>query len=337
PWVVSARTAGALREQARRLLDRVEENPGLSPLDVAFSLATGRSALEQRAVVTGSGRTDLISGLRSLAAGETHPAVLQGTRTAGSTAFLFTGQGAQRAGMGLELYNAFPAFATALDEVLNALDPLLERPLRDVIATGEGLDETGFTQPALFAVEVALFRLAESWGIRPDYIAGHSIGELTAAHVAGILTLPDAATLVTARARLMQALPGNGTMLAVQTTEDEVLPLLTGRETEIAIAAVNAPHSVVISGDETAIAEVAEQLTALGHRTKQLTVSHAFHSPHMDAMLEEFRTVAAALTFNTPQIPVISTLTGKVAEGEELRTADYWVAQVRGTVRFADA
>ncbi|WP_455754422.1 type I polyketide synthase [Streptomyces roseolus] len=335
PWTVSGRTAQALQDQAARLAAFVEAGAGLRPVDVGFSLAAGRAVLDHRAVVVGDDRETLLSGLRALAEGGTAASVAVGAGRSGKTAFLFTGQGAQRAGMGLELADVFPEFAEAFEEVVGVLDGLLEVSLREVIASGgEALDRTGMTQPALFAVEVALFRLVESWGVRPDFVAGHSIGELAAAHVAGVLSLEDAARLVVARASLMDALPSGGAMVAVQAAEDEVLPLLEGR---VAVAAVNGPTSVVISGDEDVVLAVAEKLREQGRKTKRLTVSHAFHSPHMDGMLDAFRKEAAQLTYAEPTIPVVSTLTGRLAEGDDLRTPEYWADQVRGAVRFADA
>ncbi|MGK4578847.1 type I polyketide synthase [Kitasatospora sp. HPMI-4] len=332
PWPLSARTAEALREQAERLHERLESEPGLEPVDMGYSLATGRSAMERRAVVVAEDQAGYLRGLAALAAGTDAPGLVEGTATLGRTAFLFTGQGSQRAGMGAELYEAFPVFADALDEVFAHLDQHLERPLREVVFAGEGLDQTGFTQPALFAIEVALFRLVEAWGLRPDVLAGHSIGEIAAAHVAGVLSLADAAVLVAARGRLMQALPSGGAMVAVQASEDEVLPFITD---ELGIAAVNGPSSVVLSGAESAVSAVAERLSAEGRKTKRLTVSHAFHSPLMEPMLAEFRTVVEGLTFGEPRIPIVSTLTGGVTE--ELRTPEYWVRHVREAVRFRDA
>ncbi|GAA3116991.1 hypothetical protein GCM10020254_74740 [Streptomyces goshikiensis] len=241
--------------------------------------------------------------------------------------------------MGSELYETYPVFADALDDASWYLDEQLEHPLLDVLFADEDtpeaalLHQTAYTQPALFAVEVALYRLVESWGLRPAFVAGHSVGEIAAAHVAGVFTLEDACALVAARGRLMQALPTGGVMIAVQASEDEVLPLLTDR---VSIAAINGPQSVVVAGDEDAALAVAEAFEAQGRKTKRLTVSHAFHSPHMDAMLDAFRRVAQVLDYGTPTLPVVSLLTGTTATAAELASPEHWVRHVREAVRFLD-
>ncbi|MEU6343763.1 type I polyketide synthase [Streptomyces sp. NPDC046977] len=323
PYVLSAKSAEALRDQASRLRDS-----GLAGADVAYTLATKRAAFEYRAVVVASGRDDLLRGLSAVEGDGPAASVTRGTVNAGKLAFLFTGQGSQRLGMGRELYAAYPVFAQALDAVCAHLDI----PLKDVLFgdDAEALDRTEFTQPALFAVEVALFRLLESWGVKPDFVSGHSIGEIAAAHVAGVFSLEDACTLVEARGRLMQALPTGGVMIALQTSEDEVLPLLNDR---VSIAAVNGPQAVVIAGDEDAATAIVEAFP--DRKSKRLTVSHAFHSPHMDGMLAEFREVVSGLSFVAPRIPVVSNLTGAVVT-DEMASADFWVRHVREAVRFLD-
>ncbi|WP_374213040.1 type I polyketide synthase [Crossiella sp. SN42] len=318
PMPVSGRSATALDEQLARIRPLLDSK--LSTVDIAYSLATTRTAFEHRAV--------LLDGAE----------IARGTVSEGATAFVFSGQGAQRLGMGRELYQRFPVFAEALDAVATQLDTGLTEPIRAVMwgQDADRLNQTGWAQPAIFAVEVALFRLLESWGVRPDYLVGHSIGEIAAAHVSGILSLADACTLVTTRARLMQALPTGGAMLAVDAEEAEVTELLADRPA-VSIAAVNAARNIVVAGSAEAVAEVKEVLAGRGRRTKLLAVSHAFHSPLMDPMLAEFAESLAGIGFREPRIPVVSTVTGALAEGTDLRSVDYWVRQVRQPVRFADA
>ncbi|GAA3487910.1 type I polyketide synthase [Streptomyces cremeus] len=315
PWPVSGATSAALDEQLARL---TADTVGRDPLDVGLSLATTRTALAHRAV--------LLDGTE----------VARGEASGHTTAFLFSGQGAQRLGMGRELHARFPVFADAFDAVCAELDPHLERPLREVIwgTDTESADRTAYAQTGLFAVEVALFRLLAALGVRPEFVAGHSVGEIAAAHAAGVFSLADACTLVAARGRLMQALPEGGAMLAVQATEDEVAPLI-GKSTSV--AAVNGPSSVVVSGAEDQVEAVRAHFAALDRKTTRLRVSHAFHSPLMDPMLDEYRAVVATLAVAEPQVPLVSTLTGAPAPAAQLGDPEYWVRHVRETVRFADA
>ncbi|MFC9954658.1 SDR family NAD(P)-dependent oxidoreductase, partial [Streptomyces prasinus] len=323
-WVLSAHTAEGLRAQAEHLV-RVHAELDVAARDVAWSLATGRAALEHRAVVLGDDRDDLLTGLRALSEDRAVPSVVRDEAVPGGLALLFSGQGAQRVGMGRELYDTYPVFADAFDAVCARVD--LERPLREVVfGDGEALDRTVYTQAGLFAVEVALFRLVQSWGLTPDVLIGHSIGELAAAHVAGVLSLDDACTLVSARGRLMDALPTGGAMLAVEAAESE-LELPEG----VDLAAVNGPTSITVSGDADAISALDERLRAQGVRVKRLTVSHAFHSHLMEPMLDAFATVAKSLTYHPPTLPVVTTAPGDPA------TPNYWIGQIREPVRFADA
>ncbi|AZM55236.1 type-I PKS [Streptomyces sp. WAC 01529] len=344
-WPVSAHSAKALAGQARKMAAALTADPAAAPADVALSLVTRRSALDHRAVIIGADREELLAGLGALAEGRRDSGVVTGHASAPPTVgVLFSGQGSQRLGMSRGLIEAFPVFAEAWREVCAELDPLLEHPVRiDEVVTAEPgsgtaglLDETSMTQPALFAFEVAAYRLLTSLGVEPEVLVGHSIGELAAAHVAGVFSLADAARMVAARGRLMGALPRGGAMVAVQASEEEVRAALAGYEETVAVAAVNGPASVVISGAEEAATEVAEALAADGRKTTRLRVSHAFHSPLMDPMLDEFRRVAESVTYAPPRIAVVSNVSGAVAEPGELEQPGYWVRHVREAVRFAD-
>jgi len=338
---VSAKGEEALRGQAQRLHSQLLEQPDLDLLDLAFSLAETRAHFEQRAVVLAADRDELLHGLDLLRAGGSGSGISRGEIDEGRTAFLFSGQGAQRVGMGRELHAAFPAFAAALDAVCAELDPHLRRPLKEVMFAAEGtpeaalLDTTEFAQPALFALEVALFRLVESFGADADLLIGHSIGEIVAAHVAGVFSLADAATLVAARGRLMGALPEGGAMLAVEATEEELTTTLEDLGGAADVAAVNGPGATVASGEAAAINRLEEIWRERGRRLSRLRVSHAFHSSLMEPMLEEFGKVVAGLELAPPRVPVVSNLSGEEA-GAELAEPGYWVRHVRETVRFGD-
>ncbi|MCW2517705.1 MAG: polyketide synthase, partial [Mycobacterium sp.] len=335
PWALSAKSPEALADQARRMAGHMEAHSELDTVDVGWTLG-GRASFAHRAVMLGADRETLVAELRALADDQQGPGTTRGRATgSGKTAFVFPGQGAQSLGMGRELHAEFPVFAEAFDAVTRELDRHLLRPIRDVMwgSNAAVLDSTEFAQPALFTIEVAMFRLLESWGLRPDYVLGHSIGELTAAHVAGVLSLENAAALVAARGRLMQRLPEGGAMVAVSSSESEMRALLRDG---VGIAAVNGPDSVVISGPQDAVLAIAEEARASGCRVHQLAVSHAFHSSLMEPMLLEFSTVAGGMSLAEPMIPVVSNLTGELA-GQDFATAPYWSRHILEAVRFADS
>lgn len=325
----------ALAGQAQRLLAFVAANPDLDPIDVGWSLVKTRAMFEHRAVVVGADRGALLAGLAALAAGESGAGVAVGrARSVGKTVFVFPGQGAQWVGMGAQLYAELPLFALAFDAVAEELDRHLRLPLRNVLWEGDEalLTSTEFAQPALFAIEVALATLLQHWGISPDFLIGHSVGEIAAAHLAGVLSLTDAAGLVAARGRLMAELPAGGVMVVVAASEEEVLPVLVDGAN---LAAVNAPHSVVVSGCEAAVSDIADHFARRGRRVHRLAVSHAFHSLLMEPMLAEFTRIAAGISVSKPRIPLVSNVTGQMA-GAGYGDGQYWVEHARRPVRFAE-
>ncbi|MFC7898394.1 type I polyketide synthase, partial [Streptomyces sp. NPDC057381] len=355
PLVVSAHNEDSLAGQAGRLAAYLDAGPhapsdgapATAPLPrVARALLSERALLRERAVVLAGSREEATAGLGALAGGEPAAGVVTGraagTGGPGKVVWVFPGQGSQRAGAGRELYDRYPVFARALDEACEHLEAFLagwiDHPVRDVIlgtapGSPELLNQTVFTQAGLFAVETALFRLLESWGVRPDAVVGHSIGEVAAAHAAGVLSLRDAARLVAARGRLMQALPPGGAMVAVAADEAEAAGLLGAG---VEVAAVNGPASVVLSGDEDAVLAAAGRLREQGRKTKRLTVSHAFHSLRMEPMLADFAAELTEVEWRAPDIPVISNVTGRLAAPAELTGPEYWAGHVRRPVRFAD-
>ncbi len=343
-FTLSARSEPALTAQAKRLATHLKEHPGQTPTDLAYSLATTRAQLERRAVVVASEREELLDALQALAQGESPANTHLGKATPGARlAYLFTGQGSQRAGMGKELHQAYPAYAKAFDAACEQIDPLIDRSLKQLVFSAPGSEEaellnhTTYAQPALFATGLALHRLLESLGLVPELLAGHSIGEIAAAHVSGVFSLPDAAKLVCARGALMGALPEGGAMAAIEATEQEVLASIEGQEETLSLAAVNSPNACVASGEQAAIEQLRAHWQAQGRKTKRLEVSHAFHSPLMEPMLEQFEEVTTSLDYDHPQLPVVSCLSGELLTPQQASDPSYWVAHVREPVRFADA
>ncbi|AUI58015.1 type I polyketide synthase [Amycolatopsis sp. BJA-103] len=322
----SAADPDALRARAKQLA-AVEANPS----DLVFSLAKTRATLAERAFVLAPDATGLTEALTAF-----DERVLRGgpLQEPAELAYLFTGQGAQRIAMGRGLYDTYDVYAEAFDEVCAHVDLQLDPPLRDVVFGGADpalLDRTDYAQPALFAVEVALFRLLESWGVVPAYLCGHSVGEFAAAHVAGVLSLSDAAMLVTARGRLMRELPEGGAMVSLRATEEKARALLTGYESSAGIAAVNGGEAVVLSG---ARATLEAAIAGFDGKVKWLNVSHAFHSPLMRDMLDDFARIARLAEYHPANLPIVSTVTGEIGGHD---AAEYWIRHVEATVRFADA
>lgn len=344
PFLLSGSSTSVLSAQAQQLRTFLLSHPDVALADVAYTLACKRTHFDHRECIVASQRESLIEDLAALAEGRSSPhSNTTVPRTTGKLALLFTGQGSQRPMMGHSLADAFPPFREALDAVLAVIDPLLPQPLRAVMSADAGtahallIEQTEYTQPALFALQVALYRCIEGLGIRPDLLLGHSVGEIAAAHIAGVLSLGDACRLVVARGRLMQALPAKGAMVDLQATESEVRSLLVGKEQVVDIAAVNGPQHTVISGEEEAVLAIAQQLQERGRKCKQLAVSHAFHSPCMDAMLPAFAQLVAQLSFHKPRIGIVSSTSGELSSESEMAQPAYWVEQARRTVHFERA
>jgi thioester reductase-like protein len=339
PWnvlTISARDRDGLRDLATAYATRLREDTGLRMGDVCYTTHVGRDPLKHAFVVAGDSTESLAAGLEKAAAGQKSDNGVATTllpHKLRKTAWLFTGQGAQYAGMGEALRDE-PAYREAIERCAELMDPLLDTPLATLLTSDDGrLDQTAHTQPALFAVEYALARLWLSWGVRPSAVMGHSIGEVVAACVADVLTLEDAVRLVVTRGALMQELPEGGAMVSLSCSEVRAAQAIARVRETVSIAAVNGPEDTVISGKREDVESVARELAGDGVRTKELRVSHAFHSPLMEPMLEPFRASLAELTFSAPRIPLVSNLTGEL--GKEAG-ADYWVRHAAGAVRFDD-
>ncbi|MFC4537064.1 SDR family NAD(P)-dependent oxidoreductase [Sphaerisporangium dianthi] len=338
PLLLSAKSPAALRAQAAQLREHLVAHPELDLADVTRSLATTRTHFTHRASLTIDDRETALSDLAAYVAGGKPLDLFESVASDGLLAFGLPGQGVRPGGVGAGLHARFPVFAEAFDEVCGLFGRWLDEPLAEVLSAradapvAQLAGRTDYAQAGALALGVGLFRLVGSWGVVPDFVVGHSIGEVVAGCVSGVLSLPDAVELVAARGRLMRGLPSGGVMVSVRAAEDEVVPLLAEG---VSLAAVNGPDSVVLSGDEDVVMAIAARFP--GRRTKRLRVAHAFHSARMDGMLAEFRGVAEGLSFGRAEIPVVSTVTGRVASAEELADPGHWVRNVRETVRFADA
>ncbi len=333
PWVVSARSPQALRAQAARLRDFAAD---ADLADVGWSLVSSRARLEHRAVVLGRDRDELLSGLSALSDGSESAGVVRGVAgTLGDSVFLFPGQGPRWSGLAHQLYDAFPVFAESLDEVCERFDAHLPFVLKPLLLGDEPADRerTDIAQPALFALQVCLYRLVTRYCPPPGFLIGHSVGEIAAAHVSGAIDLDSATRLVSARGRIMQTVRERGAMLAVRASEDDVAGLLD-QYGHVGLAAVNGPESVVVSGLRDEVVELADRLVAGGTSAKLLDVGHAFHSPLMDPVLGGFARSIGRLPAGEMAIPVVSTRLGRAATLEELTSVEHWVNHVREPVCF---
>ncbi|MFJ9343595.1 type I polyketide synthase [Streptomyces sp. NPDC101733] len=339
PWALSARSEQALRAQAEKLRAFVAADPDADLPAIGASLLSGRSRFEHRAVALGHDRAELLGALAALAEGAESPEVVRGVAAElGRSVFMFPGQGAKWTGLARELYDTFPVFARTLDEVCAGFDAHLPFALKPLLLAEEpeGRERTDVMQPALFALQVGLYRLLVRYGPRPDLLIGHSVGEIAAAHVSGAFDLDTATRLVAARGRLMQTVTEPGAMLAVRASEAEVNPLLA-QYTRVGVAAVNGPESVVLSGLRDEIHDLRDRLVADGRSAKPLPVDHAFHSPLMDPILDAFAASIGRIEAGELSIPIVSTRLGREATLRELTSVEYWVGHVREPVRFHEA
>ncbi len=344
-FTLSAKTHAALLELAGRYASWLEDPACGTIADICHTANAGRSQFDYRLATVVSSTSALQERLRAVAAGESVSGVqldrVPGVRP--TIAMLFTGQGSQFVGMGRELFDTEPAFRRTVERCDEILRGLLDRPLLDVLYPLDDalerdrhlINDTAFTQPALFVLEYALAQLWLSWGIKPSFLLGHSVGEYVAACLAGVFSLEDGLRFIAARGALMQKLPRNGAMIAIRAAERRVLESVAAYADEVSIAAINGPHDVVISGERRAVERIGTSLQTEGIDTRPLTVSHAFHSPLMDPMLDEFERVARSVRFAPPRMSVISNLTGREVQSE-MTEPSYWVNHVRHAVRFAD-
>ncbi|AKT41309.1 type I polyketide synthase [Chondromyces crocatus] len=340
---LSARSERALRDLAGRYDRHLGAHPEQHLKDATFTAGVGRAHMVHRAAIVARDVREARGRLSALSEDAPSAGLVTGHAAYGRrprVAFLFTGQGAQYAGMGRALYATEPTFRRVIDQCATRLGPHLPEGLVAVMHDAEAgrwaLNETGWTQPALFALEVALCEVWRDWGITPYAVMGHSVGELAAACVAGVFSLEDGLRLVADRGRLMQALPRGGAMAAVFAPEPVVAEAVRRSGDAVAIAAVNGPSEVVISGAEAEIEGVLALLEAAGVKARRLAVSHAFHAPQMSPMLDAFEATAAQVTYAAPQIRLVSNVTGAVATPDEVTSPAYWRRHVRETVRFLD-
>jgi malonyl CoA-acyl carrier protein transacylase len=338
---LSGKTEKALEDLVSNYQNYLETNPELALGDICYTASTGRAHFNHRLGVMASEPTELIKKLLGWKTDSELVGVFSGKPNSESPkiAFLFTGQGSQYINMGRQLYEQAPTFRQALEQCDQILQPYLETSILEIIYPKDAeksslLDQTAYTQPAIFALEYALFKLWDSWGIKPNVVMGHSVGEYVAACIAGVFSLEDGLKLIAMRGKLMQKLPSGGEMVSVMASESQVTEAIKEYTSQVTIAAVNGPESIVISGESGAMATICDMLKNMGIKTKKLQVSHAFHSPLMEPMLTEFEAVAKQVTYNEPKIPLISNVTGTEV-GAEITVAEYWVAHVRQPVKFA--